>query len=116
MKHIKYCQEGILKNKFVNQIVVLLFNFSDAQTPKKRGRSEKSFDELSDRSKRRKTEDLRTATSTSVLFATSMSLRAEGNVAAAKILTELASNPTKAKATVSLLKKEEKNTANRVFA
>ncbi|KAG5870783.1 hypothetical protein JTB14_009941 [Gonioctena quinquepunctata] len=54
------------------------------------GRKQKNFIELSDRSKRRKTQELRNNLETVELtYAAKMKLRADGNVAAAKILDDI---------------------------
>ncbi|XP_071635291.1 uncharacterized protein [Temnothorax longispinosus] len=63
------------------------------------GRPSTSFEDSSERSKRRKTENLRTQSSTEELsYAAQMNLRAEGKVDAAKILKHVtSSSPSKAK-------------------
>lgn len=61
------------------------------------GRPSKDFAESSERSKRRKTEDLRQQTSTEELtFAASMSHRAAGNPAAADLIKQVTETPTRA--------------------
>ena len=65
----------------------------------RRGRPSQPFGESSDRSKRRKTEDIRKSKSSSELsFATQMSLRHKGKVAEAKLLQEATTTtPTRAR-------------------
>lgn len=58
------------------------------------GRPEKVFVECSDRSKRRKTQELRSNNETVELtYAAEMKLRSEGNVHAAKVLADIIQNP-----------------------
>lgn len=62
-----------------------------------RGRPEKEFAESSDRSKRRKTEDIRKKYSPrKLIYAAQMGYRAKGELAASKILKKISSNPKEA--------------------
>lgn len=61
---------------------------------KSAGRPEKSFEELSDRSKRRKTECLRSSNETQeLLYAGQMLLREEGNVTGANVVKDILTSP-----------------------
>lgn len=63
----------------------------------KQGRPEKSFEELCNRSKRRKTEKFReTAQTDELAYAVQMKLRESGNSAASKVLTEILKTPQRA--------------------
>lgn len=70
----------------------------DESTSRDRGRPFKSFDTSSDRSKRRKTEEIRkTFTADELAYATQMSLRSTGNLEAAKVVKDVSStSPTRA--------------------
>ena len=60
------------------------------------GRKSKTFDESSERSKRRKSEDMRATHSTSELaHATEMKLRSSGASAAARVLKDITINSPK---------------------
>lgn len=64
----------------------------------KQGRPDKPFQELSDRSKRRKTQELRHQVSVQELtYAASVSQRQSGNIDASKIIKEVTATPTRAK-------------------
>lgn len=64
----------------------------------KSGRPSKPFEELSDRSKRRKTHGIRSENSAEELtFAASVSQRASGNTNLSKLITEATATPTRAK-------------------
>lgn len=66
-------------------------------TEKKRGRPETSFQSSSERTKRLKTKQLRDTTPLSVLtYATQMTLRAEGQPQASKLLKEITTSPESA--------------------
>lgn len=69
------------------------------------GRPVKSFDLSSERSKRRKTQDLRLKDVGQLTYATQMKLRKAGKTLASKIVKELSESPTRAKKYVSALKK-----------
>lgn len=74
------------------------------------GRPEKDFNELSERSKRRKTEELRQQSSSEELaFAASVSHRACGNPDAADLIKEITETPTKATEFKKSLLMSEKN-------
>lgn len=61
------------------------------------GRPQKSFSELCERSKRRKTEELRSADLNELAYATQMKLRKTGEVEASKLVKVLTRSPQKAK-------------------
>lgn len=62
------------------------------------GRPQKSFDDVSERSKRRKTETLRREmTSEELTFATHVKLRCEGKADASNVIKNLTKSPTRAK-------------------
>lgn len=61
------------------------------------GRPSLEFPKMSDRSKRRKTEELRTSNTTEeLIYAAQMSLRASGQLDASKVVKDITSSPTKA--------------------
>lgn len=61
------------------------------------GRPSKTFEESSERSKRRKTEELhKTAESEELIFAAQMELRSKGKTDASRILKEITSSPKQA--------------------
>lgn len=69
----------------------------ESLTSSKTGRPLTKFEEASNRTKRRKTEAVRSTLSTSELtYATQMSLRASGSVDAANVLKDATSTPTRA--------------------
>lgn len=69
-----------------------------AMTLSKQGRPNKSFQDLTDRSKRRKTKELRELVPVQELtYAASVSQRKSGNVEASKIIKETTASPTRAK-------------------
>jgi len=78
------------------------------------GRPRKTFDQSNKRTKRRKTEAVRTCFSTEELvFATQMSLRESGNVSASNLLHEAAETTPKRAAKISLAWKKEKTARGR---
>lgn len=71
--------------------------FEIPKSSQQRGRPSKSFSESSERSKRRKTEELRQSVNREVLVhATKMSLQSSGRRDASQILTELVKSPKRA--------------------
>lgn len=76
----------------------------------KTGRPAKEFNELSDRSKRRRTEGIRKDVSTEELtYAASVSQRASGNVTASKMINEMTSTPTRAKKFKKIIDSSKEN-------
>lgn len=74
------------------------------------GRPSKTFSELSDRSKQRKTSDLRSSTdSDELVYATQMSLRASGASKAATILKNITCSPQRAEKYQAAYKSSETN-------
>lgn len=94
--------ESIFLNTYSEWLgVYISFGLKEENKTKRstRGRPSTSFEDSSERSKRRKTENFRTQSTTEELsYATQMNLRAEGKQDAAKILKDVTSNsPSKAK-------------------
>lgn len=72
-----------------------------------RGRPRTSFDDASERSKRRKTESLRQLTSSELLYAGQMKLRADGNVASSILVKHITScSPSEAEVLRSHISKK----------
>ncbi|CAG9783367.1 unnamed protein product [Diatraea saccharalis] len=71
------------------------------------GRPQKVFADLSERSKRRKTEDLRSSDFDELAYATQMKLRKTGEVEASKIVKTLTKSPQKAKKYALAMKKKQ---------
>ncbi|KAL4703231.1 hypothetical protein ACJJTC_010011 [Scirpophaga incertulas] len=69
------------------------------------GRHQKSFEDSSERSKRRRTEDLRSKDVVELTYATHMKLRHVGKVAASKVVKDLSKSPQRAKKYVKAFKK-----------
>ncbi|XP_063361402.1 uncharacterized protein LOC134650378 [Cydia amplana] len=69
------------------------------------GRPQKTFLELSERSKRRKTEELRSLNTDELTFATQMKLRETGKLEASKVVKDLTKSPRRAKKYITALKK-----------
>ncbi|KAL4709220.1 hypothetical protein ACJJTC_010520 [Scirpophaga incertulas] len=69
------------------------------------GRPQKSFEDSSERSKRRRTEDLRSKDVVELTYATHMKLRHVGKVAASKVVKDLSKSPQRAKKYVKAFKK-----------
>ncbi|XP_041969108.1 uncharacterized protein LOC121725968 [Aricia agestis] len=74
------------------------------------GRPQKSFSDLSERSKRRKTEELRGAGTDELTYATQMKLRETGKVDASKIVKDLTKSPTRARKYAVAIKKKTSET------
>lgn len=68
------------------------------------GRPQKTFVESSERSKRRKTKDLRSADLETLTYATQMKLRRSGKVDASKVVKDLTKSPGRAKKYVIAMK------------
>ncbi|CAG9782313.1 unnamed protein product [Diatraea saccharalis] len=97
-------QSGECKRKYLNTTENSKVKLSEAEVERRRicnssaGRPQKDFEECSERSKRRKTQDLRSSTGTLELtYAAEMKLRSEGNIQAAKVLAEIVKSPDSAK-------------------
>lgn len=79
------------------------------------GRPQKSFSELCERSKRRKTEELRTSDLHELAYATQMKLRKTGEVEASKIVKVLTTSPLKAKKYAAAIKEKTAEQKKRNF-
>ncbi|GBP20049.1 hypothetical protein EVAR_13817_1 [Eumeta japonica] len=73
-----------------------------------RGRPKKTFAESSERSKRRKTEELRLQDVEKLSYATHMVLRASGKSDASKVVKDLTKSPTRARKYRSAFRKSNK--------
>lgn len=82
------------------------------------GRPQKSFSDLSERSKRRKTEELRSSNTDELTYATQMKLRETGKVEASKIVKDLTKSPSTASKYAEAMKKktaeEEQEKSNKL--
>lgn len=97
----KWSQVGRSTTRFLNTYsswldMPISFTIFEQPTSFKRGRPEIEFEDCAERTKRKKSEDLRKSKSIAELsFATQMSFRSSGNPDAAKILKEItSSSPT----------------------
>lgn len=105
-----YYYEFWFSQEFSPPSIVLRCLPSTSAVRQKRGRPSKNFDECIEAGKRQKTENLRKSVTTSeLMFATAMKLRAEGDTASAKLLTESTStSPTRSKRILAKWKTSEK--------
>lgn len=94
------CNRNEIRFKKINEswlLTPISFKIFDPVAPCKVGRTKKSFEESTDRSKRIKTKNIRKEVSISQLgFATKLNLRAEGHPAAAKLVNEVVRSPRRA--------------------
>ncbi|KAL4712324.1 hypothetical protein ACJJTC_004086 [Scirpophaga incertulas] len=95
--------ESFSKPESVKLIGVLLLKAERIRVSP--GRPQKSFEDSSERSKRQRTEDLRSKDVVELTYATHMKLRHVGKVAASKVVKDLSKSPQRAKKYVKAFKK-----------
>ena len=73
-------------------------------------RASKPFESISDSQKRRRTVDIRSENSTTLMYATSSSLRADGKISASKLMEQVNKSPTRADKILKAYEKSKNST------